>query len=66
MRGQSMGGHMKWFFAHILPRIHWTSYGEEGNIYLHIWRQWLGFCWDETKVRVGGMSIGAQHGTTQN
>lgn len=45
---------MKWFIAHIVPRIHWTTYGENGKRYFHIWRQWFGKCWSHAKFEIKG------------
>lgn len=42
-----------WYIKHLIPRIHWTKYKEDGDLILHIWRQWLWFCYDETYLNVG-------------
>jgi len=37
----------------LFPRTHWTTYGKAGDERrLVIWRQWLGYVWDVTDVKV--------------
>jgi len=42
---------MKWFIFHLVPRVHWTRYIDDGAWFV-IWRQWLWYTWDETYIKV--------------
>lgn len=45
-----------WFWvSHAVPRVHWTTYTENGDRRLAVWRQWGTRTWAVTTVSVAGI-----------